>query len=157
MDTQTAATAEEKKSIEELITQFLEKLGVDGSFSLEQTDDEVLNVILETSDSGMVIGYHGEILEAMQLILSLMIAKKLGRYIRIALEVGDYRKNREEYLRQLAMRMKEKVIEQQEEQVVSSLKAWERRIIHLFLQDDKEVVSESVGEGRERVLVIKPR
>ena len=46
---------------------------------------------------------------------------------------------------------------QNEEEFLENLKSWERREIHLFLQEDKEVVSESVGEGKERTLVVKPR
>ncbi len=151
-----APTKEEKQTIEAIVGEFLKKLGIDGDFTLEETDGTLL-ILLNTNDSGIVIGYHGEILEAMQLILSLMIARRLDRFVRITLEVGDYRKNREEYLKQLAEKMKERALSEQREQVISQLKPWERRIVHLFFQDDKEVLSESEGEGRERILVIKPR
>ncbi len=151
-----ALTTKEKKYIEKEVATLLDKLSISATSSLEEKDG-VLVVTLETEESGIVIGYHGEGLEALQLIISLLVAKKLDRFVRISLEVGDYRKNREEYLRQLAVKMKEKAIQQQTEQEISSLKAWERRVIHLFLQDDPHVSSESMGEGRERVLVIKPK
>lgn len=151
-----ALTQDEKQTIDAVISQFLTKLGIDGEFTLEEVDGGLL-VLLNTNDSGIVIGYHGEILEAMQLMLSLIVAKKLGHFVRITVEVGDYRKNREEYLRQLAHKMKDRAVEEQREQVISQLKPWERRVVHLLLQDDPDVLSESQGEGRERVLVIKPR
>lgn len=151
-----ALTQEEKQTIDAVISQFLTKLGIDGEFTLEEVEGGLL-VLLSTNDSGIVIGYHGEILEAMQLILSLIVAKKLERFVRITVEVGDYRKNREEYLRQLATKMKDRAVSEQREQVISQLKPWERRVVHLFLQDDPDVSSESQGEGRERVLVIRPR
>lgn len=151
-----ALTKEETQTIDAVISQFLTKLGIDGEFTLEEVDGGLL-VLLNTNDSGIVIGYHGEILEAMQLILSLIVAKKLDHFVRITVEVGDYRKNREEYLKQLAAKMKDRAVEEQREQVISQLKPWERRVVHLFLQDDPDVLSESQGEGRERVLVIKPR
>ena len=144
------------KKIEKYIQEFLDTLGISGGFEMVETDEEI-SVTLDTEDSGMIIGYHGETLEAMQLILSLVIAKKLGAFKRVSVEVVDYKKNREEWLRNLAAESREKAISQQREVVLSELKSWERRIIHLILADDKEVVSESSGEGRERVLVIKPR
>lgn len=149
-------TQEEKQTIEAIVSEFLTQLSIDGDFTLEESDGSLL-LLLNTADSGIVIGYHGEILEAMQLILSLMVARKLDRFVRITVEVGDYRKNREEYLKQLAEKMKERALDEQREQVISQLKPWERRVVHLFLQEDPDVISESQGEGRERVLVIRPR
>ena len=55
------------------------------------------------------------------------------------------------------MQTKEQVLSEQKEHVLPSLKSWERRVVHLILQNDEEVVSESIGEGKERVLVVKPR
>ncbi|MBI2443164.1 MAG: KH domain-containing protein [Candidatus Levybacteria bacterium] len=149
-------TKQERETIEAVVHEFLKKMDIEGGFTLEESDGSLL-VILNTADSGIVIGYHGEILEAMQLILSLMIAKRLDKFVRITVEVGDYRKNREEYLKQLALKMKDRAVSEQREQVISQLKPWERRVVHLFLQEDPDVVSESEGEGRERVLIIKPR
>lgn len=131
-------------------------LKVEGEISIEEAEDGV-SVVLATDDSGIVIGHHGETLEALQLVLSLVCAKELGEFVRIALEVGDYRKSREEYLKNLAASSKEQALSEEGEVPLPMLKAWERRVIHLMFQDDKEVMSESVGEGRERVLVIKPR
>lgn len=131
-------------------------LEINGTSVIEMQDDAV-SVILDTADSGMVIGYHGDMLESLQVIASLMISKKLGRFVRVTIEVGDYRKNRTEYLQSLAQRTKEQVISEKSEVELPSLKSWERRIVHLFLQDDPNVVSESVGEGKNRTLVIKPR
>ncbi len=151
-----ALTDNERKDIEQLIEKLFVLLEIEGTFSLEE-QDEMLDVMMETKDTGMVIGYHGEVLESLQLILSLAIAKKLGRFMRVSIEVDGYKKNRTEYLHNLAEQVKERVIAEQREQVLSSLKSWERRIIHLYLQNDEQVTSESSGEGKERVLVVKPR
>ncbi|MBI1981993.1 MAG: KH domain-containing protein [Candidatus Levybacteria bacterium] len=120
-------------------------------------NDEGAQVILETLDSGIVIGYHGENLEALQLILSLAVSKKIGRFVRISVDIGDYKKNRSDFLQNLTLQTKEKVLQENQEFFIPNLKSWERRIVHMFLQNDEEVISESVGEGRERTLVIKPR
>lgn len=149
-------TAKDQKGIEELVEKMFSLLGIDGTFALEY-NGETLDVLMETKDTGMVIGYHGEVLESLQLILSLAIAKKLGRFMRISIEVDGYKKNRTEYLEKLAQQAKEKALAENQEQVLMSLKSWERRIVHLLLQEDDQVTSESSGEGKERVLIIKPK
>ncbi len=151
-----ALSAKERKEVEQLIEKVFSLLEIEGTFTLEEQDD-ILEVMMETKDTGIVIGYHGEVLESLQLILSLAIAKKLGRFVRVSIEVDGYKKNRTEYLHNLAMQVKEKALSENKEQVLSALKSWERRIIHLYLQNDEQVTSESEGEGKERVLVIKPR
>lgn len=149
-------TTEEIKTIEQVVEEFFKRLEIDGTFSVVE-NGEMVDVMMETKDTGIVIGYHGEILESLQLVLSLAIAKKIGRFVRVSVEVDGYKKNRMEYLENLATQVKEKAIAENKEQVLMNLKSWERRVIHMFLQEDKEVTSESSGEGRDRVLLIKPR
>jgi spoIIIJ-associated protein len=140
----------------ETIEHVLERIGVTGAVNLTPSG-EILDVLLETEESGIVIGYHGEALEALQLIFSLLISKKVGHFVRVNLEVGDYKKNRSEYLERLAMQTKEKVLSENKEHILPSLKSWERRVVHLILQNDEDVESESMGEGKDRVLVVRPR
>lgn len=149
-------TTKEIKTIEEVVEKIFSLLEIDGTFTIEE-NGEMVDVMMETKDTGIVIGYHGEILESLQLVLSLAVAKKLGRFIRISIEVDDYKKNRMEYLHGLAEQVKEKAIAENKEQVLLSLKSWERRVIHMYLQEDDQVTSESSGEGKERVLLIKPK
>ena len=151
-----ALTDKERKDVEQLIEKLFSLLEIEGTFTLEEHDD-VLDIMMETKDTGIVIGYHGEVLESLQLVLSLAIAKKIGRFVRASIEVDGYKKNRTEYLHNLAMQTKEKALSENKEQVLSSLKPWERRIIHVYLQEDDQVTSESSGEGKERVLIIKPK
>ena len=96
----------QKKAIEKVITGVLKALEIEGDFSVS-VQEEVIEVVLDTKDSGMVIGYHGEILEALQLILSLCVSKKIGNFIRVSVEVGDYKKNRADWLESLAIQTKE--------------------------------------------------
>jgi len=81
-----ALTEKERKEVEKLIEKLFSLLEIEGTFSLEEKD-EILEVLMETKDTGIVIGYHGEVLESLQLILSLAIAKKIGRFIRVSIEV----------------------------------------------------------------------
>ena len=121
------------------------------------TNEEVLKISLETDEAGLLIGYHGQTLSALELILNLIIAQKLGEWQRISLEVGDYRQKKEEALKNLAQKIVARVKETGEAAALPYLTAAERRLIHLFLQDHPEVLTESQGEGENRRLVIKPR
>lgn len=141
-----------KKEVEEV----LKALAIEGAVEVEE-NEEGFEIKLDTQDSGIVIGHHGDTLEALQIVVSLILSKKLGEFKRVSIEVGDYKKNRSEYLTNLAMETKERVLSTSKEIYLPDLKSWERRIVHMLLQDDKEVLSESIGEGKDRVLVVKPR
>ncbi len=146
----------EEKVITDVTKKLLKTLTVEDEFSVSEAS-EGAEIVLDTKDNGILIGYHGEVLEALQLILSLAIAKKLGYFIRISIEVGEYKKNRSSYLENIAYSAKERALAENQEVVLPNLKSWERRIVHMLFQEDEEVMSESVGEGRDRTLVIKPR
>ncbi len=145
-----------ENKITKTIKGFFKKLGVDSEIAVSE-EDEIISVSMDTDDSGIIIGYHGETLEALQIVLSLILAKETGKFRRVSIEVGDYKKKREEWLERLALDSKEKAISQNREVYLSDLKAWERRLVHMMLQDDKEVITESTGEGKDRVLVIRPK
>lgn len=148
--------AKKTKKAEELVKDFFNRLGIKGEISILEEDD-LISINLQTEDTGMVIGYHGETLESIQLILSLILAKALGEFKRVSVEVGDYKKNRTEWLERIALDAKDRALSTNSEVYLSDLKSWERRVVHLLLQDDKEVTSQSSGEGKDRVLVIRPR
>jgi spoIIIJ-associated protein len=150
----------EIKIIKEITEKLLKLVEVDGKFEIlesKSADKEAVEIILNAKDTGVVIGYHGDTLEGLQLVLSLCVARRLGRFVRVSVDVGDYKKNRAEWLKTLASETKERVLAEGRGIVIPELKSWERRVVHLLLEGDKEVVSESQGEGRDRVLMVSPR
>ncbi len=150
------AKKDNKEKIEKVVKKLLDGLELNAKFEIEEKEEEIA-IALETEDTGMVIGYHGDTLESLQLILSLCIAKELGEFKRVSIEAGGYKKQREEWLSNLAMESKDRAINENREIFLRNLKSWERRIVHIALKDDESVMSESVGEGNERMLVIRPR
>src|SRR3972149_9007203 len=126
------------KVLDKDIKNFFQTLGIDANLDILETEEEI-SVKVESEDSGMIIGYHGETLESIQLILSMILAKKLGDFKRVSVEVGDYKKNREEWLKKITEDAKQRAL-QGEDVMLTDLKAWERRVIHLMLSNDKEVV-----------------
>ena len=152
----------EIKVIKEIAEKLLKLLDVEGDFDLLETknkdkDKESMEMVINTKDTGVIIGYHGDTLEGLQLVLSLCVARALGRFVRISIDVGDYKKNRMEILKALVVETKARVLSEGKEIAIPELKSWERRVVHLLLEGDEEVISESQGEGRDRVLIVSPR
>jgi spoIIIJ-associated protein len=150
---------------EEIAKSLFSKLGVKANIVASEEDDNLL-IRVEGEDLGILIGYHGETLQSLQLVLSLMVNKAVKanedssasddtRWKRVLLDIGHWRDSREEALRQLALRSVEKARFSKEPVSLPPMSASERRIIHLALQDNPEVTSESEGEGRNRRVVIR--
>lgn len=148
--------AKESKIIKTEAESLLKKIGIDAEVEVKEENDQY-QVNINTQENALLIGKHGNTLFSLELILSQIVAQKIGEYKRIIIEVGGYRKDREQYLRDLATRLKEEVLNSGLEKPISGLKSWERRLLHLHFSEDKEVATESQGEERDRVLVIKKR
>lgn len=117
-------------------------------------------IILEVSgdDLGLLIGWRGETLRALQTTLNLMMgdeeAESHNR--RLILDVERYRARREEQVRELANRLADRVKSSGERYTLDPMHAYERRIVHLTLHDDPGVRTESSGSEPSRRVVIHP-
>lgn len=134
----------------------LKHTGVEAKVEVTKEEDG-FNVAIDSQDNAILIGKHGNTLYALEVILSLMSAKDSGEYKRVTVEIGGYRKDREEYLTQLSTRLKDEVVTQGIEKTLRGLKSWERRFVHLLFKEDADVITESEGEGLDRVLLIKKK
>lgn len=142
-----------KKKTDEL----LEKVGFPCPVTITAAEGGRYLIKLESEDPNLLIGYHGQTLSALQLILSLGIQKDTSLWVPITLDVGDYRERREEQLRRLALSVAQRVRFSGQPQTLSRLTAAERRIVHLTLSEDEMVETISEGEGQDRHLVIRPK
>ncbi len=142
--------------VKEAAEALLASLEIPAQVTVELVED-VYQVKIETEESGLLIGFHGETLSSFQLILGLVVYKRLGEWIRVVAEVGDYRARREQQLRQMAESYAASVIASGQPLALPFLPPIERRIVHLALQDRTDVVTESEGEGNQRRVVIKPK
>lgn len=128
---------------------------IDVSFDKE---NEVYVVNIEAGDmTGLLIGKKGETLGSIQMILGILFKQKVGEWNRVVVNVGDYREKEEDYLKNLAISAASRAKETGEPQSLYNLKPWQRRIIHLALSEDKEIETESQGEGEERYLIVKSK
>lgn len=112
-------------------------------------------IILDGEGLGVVIGHRGETLDALQHLVSLA-ANNSGGYFKVTLNIGDYREKREQTLKSLATRVAEQVKRTERNRALEPMSAYERRIIHTAVQEVEGVSSASVGEGKNRRVVIFP-
>lgn len=125
--------------------------------SLNSTDpDTPLILEVEGEDLGVLIGRRGENLDALQYMLNMIVQKQVGVWPNLQVDVAGYRKRRADILEGLAHRMARRVAETQQPFTFEPMSPRERRIIHVAIQEDDRVETESIGEGEERRVVIYP-
>ena len=148
-----------ESSLTPLIEDFFHQLGFTGATINITQDQDNLNVHLEVApeDSGILIGYNGETISSLQLFLSLLVHHHLGVWHRLILNVNDYREKRHLSLEEMAQAAAQRVKSTGQEVVMPPLPSFDRRLIHMALSDNPEVVTESIGEGKDRRLVISPK
>ncbi len=142
--------------IEDQLSELLKLIGVEAELGVKESDN-YMQVTLNSDDNALLIGRYGDTLSSLEHILSLLVAQAYGEFVPLTLEIGGYREEREAYLQDLASRVREEVLSTGREKTLSDLKPWERRIIHMYLVEDGDVISESVGEGRSRVLTVRKK
>ncbi|MEK7140949.1 MAG: R3H domain-containing nucleic acid-binding protein [Patescibacteria group bacterium] len=135
----------------------LKRLEVVGTVAVDLDETGAYQVQIDTDETGLLIGFHGRTLESFQILLSIIVSKKLAAWVKVYVNVGDYRQKREETLMLMAQRAAERAISFGKPVELPSLSPSERRVIHMTLGGDERVETESVGEGMNRTLVVKPR
>lgn len=148
------ASSQEAKAVE-FVTRVLSGIGVRGEIT-SYTEGETVYVDVSGRDVGAIIGRHGETLDAIQYLATLVINKHSQDHFRLVLDIGGYRKRREETLISLAHRTAEKVIKVGKSYEMEPMNAAERRIIHFALQDYAGITTFSEGEDPERCVIISP-
>lgn len=126
--------------------------------SEDKENDAYLVTVSGDEETGLLIGSRGRTLSSLQSLLGLMYRQKTeGEWKRIVVNVSDYREKEEERLRQLAHQTAERAKTTGDSQQLYNLNASQRRIVHMTLAEDSDIVTESQGEGADRYLVVSPK
>lgn len=152
--------SDESTIIKQKTEEMLGTLGISGDVAVRgegEGEERAYYILIEGEDMGMLIGYHGEGLYSLQLLLSFVVAKACGEWRRLFVDVAGWRASREEYLMRHAAEIADNVAATKEPHQFEILEAVERRVIHVALSSRTDVRTESVGEGRDRRLVVYPR
>lgn len=115
-------------------------------------------IILDISgdDLGLLIGWRGENLRALQTVVNLMMGDNEAEGRRLILDVERYRARREERVRELSLRVAHRVKRTGERMTLEPMHAYERRVVHIALEDDEGVRTESAGVEPNRRITIHP-
>ncbi|MDP2871272.1 MAG: RNA-binding cell elongation regulator Jag/EloR [Bacillota bacterium] len=136
------------------LTEVVQAVGVDASVSVTE-DQGNLTATLQGDDLGTLIGRQGHTLDALQYLLHVVISRHSGPR-QVSLDIGGYRARREESIRRMARRACDEARRSGRSTALEPMSPSERRVVHLELQDQKDVQTESEGEEPYRRVVVKP-
>jgi len=148
----SSATALKAK---DLLEGILQRISPEYHANVNETQEKII-LGIEGDESGLLIGKRGQNLDALQYIMNKAINKIDGEHKMILIDSGEYRKRREEFLLGLAEKIKKKVKKTRKPVSLANMNAHDRRIIHLVMQEDESLVTQSRGEGKFRKIVILP-
>jgi spoIIIJ-associated protein len=140
---------------QEILEQLLMKMQEKATVSATQEEDRV-NLVIATDDAGLLIGKQGQTLDALQYLVTKMLAKQARRKVRIAIDVEAYRARHNEALTLLAQKYGEKVKRSGKPVTLNPMNPYDRRIVHMALQGDRDLKTVSRGEGLYKKVVISP-
>ena len=146
---------EDVDPIADLLFDVLDILDLDAEIELEEREDHV-RYHIEGQDLGVLIGRHGQTLEALQFLVGVINARKQLVDYRVIIDVEGYRDRREKQLRDLARRKAQQACREGKRIVLDPMPPVDRRIIHMALANSTSVKTYSEGEEPERCVVIAP-
>lgn len=145
-----------EQQLSEVLDNLLGMLLLEGSYEIEE-EDESFSVSIETKDAGRLIGARGESLGALQLLINQMVSKKVGEagFKRVVVDVEGWRRKKEEDLIRDAKSWGKQVLETGNALEIEPQAPWQRRVVHTAIGEIEGLETGSVGEGRDRHVVIK--
>ncbi len=149
---------ETEKLAIDIVNYLLSSLKVDVKTFYRDKDDfdtKSLYFEIEGDDSGLIIGRKGETLRSFEFLISFIIKRQLDKRVRVILDVEGYQERRRSNLVSIAESNAKKVIKYGKPIKMDPMSPFDRRIIHLALEKDKKVITESQGSGSRRQVVIK--
>ncbi|HUP33009.1 MAG TPA: RNA-binding cell elongation regulator Jag/EloR [Gaiellaceae bacterium] len=149
--------SEDATRLREVVERIARQIGVQCSVEIEESDEE-LRVVCDGAELGMLIGRHGQTIDAIQYLANAILFR--GRYDErkpVIVDAAGYRDRRQATLDALALRMAEQAAATGQRVELEPMTAIERKIVHEKLKDDPEVETESEGTEPNRFVVIYPR
>ncbi len=154
---------EKKKIVEEEAKDLLDKMGfeatvyVGSTVSPSESEEEApINVDIQSDESKFLIGKYGVNLASFQHLLRVIVNKKAQDQINLNVDVNGYKEDQKQNIINLARDLAAKATQEGKPIVLNPMNSYERRLVHVELADFKGVKTESIGEGEDRKVIIKP-
>ncbi len=149
---------ETEKKAEQNIKEFLDNFSKslpnnDLKYTIENDKNDIL-VDINGEDTGFLIGYRGNVLNSLQVILNNIANKGINERVRVLLNIGGYKQKREQDLKELAEKIAGTVIRKGKSITLEPMTSYERKIIHAELQSNSKVETHSIGEEPNRKIVV---
>lgn len=147
---------EAKTKINKFLTEFVEKLNNGTTYQIE-IKEKCLYITINGENVGNLIGYRGEALYALENILKVIANQKSENRVIVRLDIEGYKEKRIKTLQELAGK-KAKIVEKTGKMItLEPMKAYERKIIHSYLQENPNVETRSIGQEPKRRIVISKK
>lgn len=153
----TGTTEDVGDITKDVILTILTKMQIDAKVKDLKEGENKVYVELESKFSGLIIGKKGKTLEALQFLVNLIVNHRTGSSKKIILDIEEYRAKRERALRKMSKEIAAKVSKTGKPWVLEPMNPFERRLIHLTLQNDSRVTTKSEGQGIYRKVKILPK
>lgn len=153
---EVVATEEDEAAIASIVAELMASGDLDVQVEETSRQGKYVNVVLDGKDAAHLVGKHGEVLNALQYLVNVMLTQKRKNGVRATIDGGNYRRKREEALTKLATNIANEVKKRGEEAVLDALPAFERRIVHKALSVIEGISTYSEGEEPNRRVVIAP-
>jgi len=144
------------EKIKKIIEEFFNKTTFSAEIIFLPQKDQTLPIDVKTDSPQILIGEGGQTLNEIQRLLRAILRRKIAEPFFIDLDINDYKKKKNEYLKELAFSLADDVVLTKEEKTLAPMSAYERRIVHLVLAERQDVTTESIGQEPERKIIIKP-
>ena len=158
-EAQPGARGEAADTARQVLIDILHAMGIQATVDVSGSGSEGSPVTLniEGDDLGVLIGRRGQALSSLQYLVRMIVAEKLKKWISINVDVDWYKKRHYESLKKIALRLAEQVAKRRRPITMEPMPPDERRIVHITLADDPDVMTESTGDGDGRRVVILAR
>ena len=143
--------------IKEEVEDFFSKMKIEAEAQVQQEQEQTVQVSVKTEEPQILIGEGGQTLSDIQHLLKIILKRKIPEaQFFVDIDIADYKKKKKEYLRELAKSTADEVSLTKIEKALPAMSAYERRVIHMELQERKDVLAQSQGQEPDRRIVIRP-
>ena len=139
-----------------ILKQILEQMGEPTDVRQIEIDAETVEIEIKGDGSGILIGRHGQTLDALEYIVNRILARRIKDAAPISLETESYRARRRQQLARMALSMGEKAKREHKPVRLEPMPPRDRRVVHLALKDDPMITTRSAGDGIMRSIEIVP-
>ena len=137
--------------------EIFKSLGIEIQMEMRvQNENKEIYYHILSSENALLIGRNGNTLKALQFLLRNYLNSYTDEFVIVNLDIGNYNDNRKRQLEIVATKTAKEVARSKVSVKLDPMNAYERRIIHSKLSEWRDVTTESVGEGEDRAVVIKP-